>query len=321
MIKCVKNYALDANKGVNGMIGNGFSNKFERKFGRYAIPNLSLYLVICYAVGYLIYIINPSFLGYLTLDPFKIFMHGQIWRLITFVFVPERSGFILWFVMTTLLYYYIGNILERQWGTTRFTVFYGLGVLLNILVGLVIYGVNYGQLSGAGIPADQIQNYLSNFATVDMYYINMSLFFSFATLYPEMQVLLMGILPLKVKWLAWLDAAWFAYTIIRMLLNQQGIMILLPLVAILNYFTFFWDDLMGTIRRTGERAAYRTRPQTINFKKAQKQVREHKGYLHKCAVCGITDADDPNMEFRYCSKCNGYYCYCMKHINDHVHVQ
>ena len=55
--------------------------------------------------------------------------------------------------------------------------------------------------------------------------------------------------------------------------------------------------------------------------KAQKQVREHKGYLHKCAVCGITDADDPNMEFRYCSKCNGYYCYCMKHINDHVHVQ
>lgn len=185
----------------------------------------------------------------------------------------------------------------------------------------MIYGINYAQLSGAGIPADQIQNYLSNFSMVDMHYINMSLFFSFATLYPEMQVLLMGILPLKVKWLAWLDAAWFAYTIIRMLLNQQGIMILLPLVAILNYFIFFWDDLMGAIRRTGERAAYRTRPQTINFKKAQKQVREHKGYLHKCAVCGITDADDPNMEFRYCSKCNGYYCYCMKHINDHVHVQ
>ena len=78
---------------------------------------------------------------------------------------------------------------------------------------------------------------------------------------------------------------------------------------------------MGFLRRTGQRASYRANPHTINFKKAQKQVREHKGYLHKCAVCGITDADDPNMEFRYCSKCNGYYCYCMKHINDHVHVQ
>ena len=81
-------------------------------------------------------------------------------------------------------------------------------------------------------------------------------------------------------------------------------------MAILNYLIFFWEDLMGVVRRTGQRAAYRANPQTINFKKAQKQVREHKGYLHKCAVCGITD-----------SKCNGYYCYCMKHINDHVHVQ
>jgi hypothetical protein len=92
-------------------------------------------------------------------------------------------------------------------------------------------------------------------------------------------------------------------------------------VALLNYFIFFWDDLMTVVRRTSQRAAYRANPQTINFKKAQKQVQERRGYLHKCAVCGITDADDPDMEFRYCSKCNGYYCYCMKHINDHVHVE
>ena len=75
------------------------------------------------------------------------------------------------------------------------------------------------------------------------------------------------------------------------------------------------------IRRGERRVRHRTSAQTINFKKAQKQVREHKGYLHKCAVCGITDADDPNMEFRYCSKCSGYYCYCMDHINNHVHIQ
>ena len=92
---------------------------------------------------------------------------------------------ILWFAMTTLFYYYIGNSLERQWGTPRFTVFYGLGVVLNILVGFLMGGTS-------------------------MYYINMSMFFAFATLYPDLQVLLYGILPLKVKWLAWIDAALFA---------------------------------------------------------------------------------------------------------------
>ena len=154
-----------------------------------------------------------------------------------------------------------------------------------------------------------------------MYYVNMSMFFSFATLYPEMQVLLYGILPLKVKWLAWLDAALFLFDIIRYLSMGAWGYALIPVVAILNYFIFFWDDLMNIVHRKTGRMAYQARPQTINFKKAQKEVQQRKGYLHKCAVCGITDADDPNMEFRYCSKCNGYYCYCMKHINDHVHVQ
>ncbi|MBR4098714.1 MAG: hypothetical protein IKK44_01845, partial [Clostridium sp.] len=70
-----------------------------------------------------------------------------------------------------------------------------------------------------------------------------------------------------------------------------------------------------------QRVTHQVNPQTINFKKAQREVQERKGYLHKCTVCGVTDADDPDMEFRYCSKCNGYYCYCMNHINDHVHVK
>ena len=117
-------------------------------------------------------------------------LQGQIWRIISFLFVPT-SGYggmfsILWFAMTTLFYYYIGNALERQWGTARFTVFYGLGVVLNILVGFLM-------------------------GSTSMYYINMSMFFAFATLYPDLQVLLYGILPLKVKWLAWIDAALFAF--------------------------------------------------------------------------------------------------------------
>ena len=296
-------------------------DRFCYNHPNFGIPNLMKIIAIGNVLVYFLDMFSNNYVSYLLGFYPSLILQGQIWRLITFVFIPENSGFVLWFVLSILFYYYIGNALEYRWGTTRFTVFYGVGVLLNIIVGFVIYAIYYRQLSEAGIPADQIQVYLSGLPTADMYYINMSMFFAFATLYPEMQMMLYGILPIKVKWLAWLDAALFAYTIISMLLNRQWVMVLLPLVAILNYFIFFWDDLMGVIRRTGQRAAYRANPQAINFKKAQKQVREHKGYLHKCAVCGITDADDPNMEFRYCSKCNGYYCYCMKHINNHVHVQ
>ena len=124
--------------------------------------------------------------------------------------------------MTTLFYYYIGNALERQWGTTRFTVFYGLGVLLNIIMGFVMGGTS-------------------------MYYINMSMFFAFATLYPEMQVLLFGILPLKVKWLAWFDVALFGYDIVSNLLSGAWAWALMPVVAILNYLIFFWEDLAGML--------------------------------------------------------------------------
>ena len=278
-------------------------DRFCYKHPRFGIPNLMKFIVIG---NVLIYLLDMFSRGYATLlcmfYPSAV-LHGEVWRIITFLFVPV-SGYsssdmfsILWFAMTTLFYYYIGNALERQWGSTRFTVFYFLGAILNLIIGFAFQ------------------------TSVTMYYVNMSMFFSFATLYPEMQVLLYGILPLKVKWLAWLDAALFLFDIIRYLSMGAWGYALIPVVAILNYFIFFWDDLMAILRRGSSRAAHRVDPQTINFKKAQKEVQNRKGYLHKCAVCGITDADDPNMEFRYCSKCNGYYCYCMKHINDHVHIQ
>lgn len=268
----------------------------------FGIPNLMKYIVIGNVMVYFLDLFSRGYASWMLSFSSPLILQGQVWRVLSFVFVPVATGGAtpigkaLFFAMTVLFYYYIGNALERQWGTTRFTVFYGLGVLLNIIMGFVMGGTS-------------------------MYYINMSMFFAFATLYPEMQVLLMGILPLKVKWLAWLDAAMFAFDIFFSIFSHRWITAVLPLVALLNYFIFFWDDLMSVVHRTGQRAAYRANPQTINFKKAQKQVQERRGYLHKCAVCGITDADDPDMEFRYCSKCNGYYCYCMKHINDHVHVE
>ena len=269
----------------------------------FGIANLMKYIAIGNVAIFLMDLVTGGYASaFLRFHP-QLILHGQIWRLLTFVFVPV-SGFnprdmfsILWFAMSVLFYYYVGNALERQWGSARFTMFYGLGVVLNIIIGFAF-----------GLP-------------VNMYYVNMSMFFSFATLYPDMQVLLYGILPLKVKWLAWFDAALFAFDMVRAVSMGAWAFALLPVAALLNYFIFFWDDLMYLIRGKRERAAYRRSPQVVNFKKAQKELKKDRGYIHKCAVCGITDADDPDMEFRYCSKCNGYYCYCSKHINNHTHVQ
>ena len=161
-------------------------DRFCYKHPRLGIPGLMKYIVIANVAVYLMDMFsNGYFSAMLRFYP-ALIMEGQVWRLLTFIFVPTSGGFILWFALTTLFYYYIGNALENQWGSTRFTVFYGVGVLLNIFTGMVTYWI-----SGAFLE------------TASMYYVNMSMFFAFATLYPDMRVLLYGILPLKVKWLAW----------------------------------------------------------------------------------------------------------------------
>ena len=293
-------------------------DRFCYKHPRFGIPNLMLVIVVGNVLVWLMdqFSYGVSLSALLAFSPYYI-LHGQIWRIITFVFVPLDSN--LFFLAVSLYFYYmIGSVLEREWGTAKFNVFYGLGILLNVVVGFLLYAVTAPLYPSHLLPL---------LTTASMTYVNLSLFFAFATLYPNMQVLLFFIIPIKIKWLAWIDAALFGWSVLSSLFGvfTSGLAalpgVIIPLVAILNYFIFFWEDLMRILHRTGQRAAYRTRPQTINFKKAQKEVQQRKGYLHKCAVCGITDADDPNKEFRYCSKCNGYYCYCSEHIHNHVHIQ
>jgi ribosomal protein L37AE/L43A len=143
------------------------------------------------------------------------------------------------------------------------------------------------------------------------------MFFAFATPFPNFQVLLFFILPVKMKWLAYIDAALFLWSILGGALNGDLVAALLPVVAILNYLIYFFSDLTSFLGM----AKHRYNRQTVNFKQAAKKKQQQKGYLHKCTVCGRTDTDNPGLEFRYCSKCNGYYCYCMDHINDHVHIK
>ena len=288
-------------------------DRFCRKHPRLAIPNLMMYIVIGTAIVYILDMFGPFPISdYLTFSPYYI-VRGQVWRLITFIFIPlDNNPF--WFILSLYMYWWIGSAVEREWGSTKFTVFYGTGVLLNILSGLIL-ALFLGGFSGP-IPTLHGAEYL-----------NMSLFFSMATLFPDLTILLFFVIPLKAKWLAWIDAALFLFGIGRGLVNTvlygpfMLVSVIPPLVAMLNYLLFFWSDITGFFTRTFRRAKHQTSRQTINFKQATRHAQQQKGYIHKCAVCGKTDTDYPDEEFRYCSKCNGYYCYCSEHIHNHVHIE
>ena len=292
---------------------NNWLNQLERKYGRFGIPNLTNILVGGQILVLAIELfVNQTVSVWLALSRYFL-LRGQIWRIITFVFVPLDSN--LFFLAVSLYFYYmIGSVLEREWGTAKFNVFYGLGILLNVVVGFLLYAVTAPLYPSHLLPL---------LTTASMTYVNLSLFFAFATLYPNMQVLLFFIIPIKIKWLAWIDAALFGWSVLSSLFGvfTSGLAalpgVIIPLVAILNYFIFFWDNFLQLFGRV----KYQTSRQTVNFKKATKQAQQQKGYIHKCAVCGKTDTDYPNEEFRYCSKCNGYYCYCSEHIHNHVHIQ
>ena len=278
---------------------NAFSRAIDRfcyKHPRFGIPNLMLYVIIGNLIAYLLTMLDRTglFYSYLLFSP-RLILQGQVWRLISFLFLPVSNNLFL-AAISLYFYYFIGRTLEREWGTPKFTIFYLSGVLFHIIGGMIIGLLTH---SAPGISG---------------HYLNLSMFFAFASLYPNMQVLLFFILPIKIRWLALLDAAYFLYGIIRI---SPPLYKLSPVIAILNYLLFFSGDLVSSLRHAGGR-----RPaKTVHFRSAAQAAKENKGYLHKCAVCGKTDTEYPDLEFRYCSKCNGYYCYCQDHIHNHVHVQ
>ena len=289
--------------------GYGPIDRFCAKHPNFGIPNLMKIIVFgqiaVYLVNMLVYVMfRQSFISYLQFIPAYI-LQGQVWRLVTWVVVPNASSpFML--LLTCYFYYWIAAMLEREWGTARFTLFYLSGTVLSVVIGMLVGLVGVAQIN---------PYYL--ITSMDLsYYLNMSIFLVLAVLYGEMQVLLFFVVPVKMKWMALIDVVLVVVDMARFVQAGLWMLALVPLASYINFFIFtwpFWQAKLGIVR-------HKTDPKVIHFKQAQKQAQETKGYHHKCAVCGITDADDPDMEFRYCSKCDGYYCYCSNHINNHVHI-
>ena len=271
-------------------------DKMERRFGRYAIRNLTMYLLAGYAIGYLLSFTMPQLLTYFTLEP-ALILKGQVWRLLSWVIIPPNDNII--FVIFMLLYYSLGNTLESYWGAFRYNVYIFSGILFTVIGAFIVNGL-IGGITGFG----------SLYST---YYINMSIFLACASIMPDYQLLLYGIIPIKMKWLAVLDVVLLAVDAV-----QGGLIIRIVIIAsLLNFIIFFFCN--RNLRGHSPKQAARR-------KKFQKQISRPQnqyagGAKHRCAVCGRTELDNPTLEFRYCSKCNGNYEYCQDHLFTHEHVK
>ena len=273
-------------------------NKLERKFGRFGIPHLTNYILVCYVIGYLLSMTKTSLISYLYLEP-GLILQGQIWRLITWVLVPPGMSNILFVLI--MFYYSLGTTLERTWGTFRYTLYIFSGLLFTVIGAFLLYFIEGGYVLFAGM-----------FST---YYISMSILLAFAVSYPDMRVLLYFVIPIKMKWMAFVYVAMIGYDIfnyVRMGVWQMAV----PIVAsLLNFIIFFLST--RDIQRYHPKEVKRRQ----EFKKAVNPTKVTTITKHKCAVCGRTERDGENLEFRFCSKCNGNYEYCQDHLYTHEHVK
>lgn len=283
-----------------------FIDKLERKFGRFGIPNLTIYMIVCYVIGYALMIVNPGILNWLSLEPAYI-LRGQVWRLVTWVLYPPSTSGVLWFAIAVLFFYYpIGTSLERTIGTFKYTLYILSGVIFTILGAFILYF-----LLGGNVLVGNV------FST---YYISLSTFLAYAMCYPDMQVLLMFIIPVKMKWMAIFYVVIVVYEMIQYIMAGAWYLVIPIVASLLNFIIFYF----------GTKDFSRYNPKEVHrrneFRRAmepQERMKSGSGSVtkHKCAICGRTELDDPNLEFRFCSRCNGNYEYCQDHLFTHTHVK
>ena len=193
-------------------------SKLKLRFGKYTVENLMLVLCAGQVIVFFADLMTRGWASDLLWLSWSDVMHGQVWRLLTFVFVPESST-LLSLLISVYFYYFIGGTLENEWGSFNFNCYYLLGMICNIVAAV---------FTGFGTS----------------YYLKLTLFFAFSMLYPEFQLLLFYIIPVKAKWIAVMDALFYLYEFIMYpSLRLNMILSLIPL------FLFFWDDIISAFRR------------------------------------------------------------------------
>jgi len=286
-----------------------FMQKLERKWGRHAIYGLHKYVIGAYFIGFILEYLPIGITSYLQFSVEAI-LHGQIWRLVTWIFCGTGTG------LFTLLFLFclipMGDTLERFLGTFRMNVYLIGGMLLNVVGGILIYLVSF-LILGEGLPV-----YLTN------YYVLLSMFMALAIIMPDATVNLYFILPIKMKWMLlvyFLELLYEIYTYYSIGASSDvaiGIMFVVVygsqiIFALLNLFLFFY---LSKIRLTRKQ---KKRQREFRAQMASEPRPDSGITRHKCAVCGRTELDDPSLTFRYCSKCTGNKEYCQEHLFTHIH--
>lgn len=275
-------------------------NRFCYRHRDKGIPNLMLFVCLGIAAVYLINQMDPSQTLYywLSFDR-SLILRGQVWRLFSYIFL-DTAGTVFWTAIMLIFYYTLGQGIENVWGTLRLNLFYFTGILI-----MDVYCLIFGGNASA-------------------YYLHLSLFLAYATLFPDAQFMILFVIPVKSWVLALIDLVMILLGVINFFPYN-----FFPLIALANYFLAFGKDCRNLLppswrlnaRRAVKKASH---PKTVPFNTAGSYQATHAKvkapYTHKCTVCGRTDVDSPDLEFRYCSRCKGYHCYCSEHISNHAHI-
>ncbi len=287
-------------------------NKIRRFFNIHNIPNLMYYIIIINVVVFVMDIIagslwQTSVSGWLTLNPADV-IRGQVWRLVTFVFVlPDLgTGFInivLWNILVLYFYYWIGSNLEQYWGSGKFTMYYLSGIVVCWICAFAGYGLSF-----------VLPGYIG---TMSSLLLNSGLFLAFATVFPNETIRIFLILPVKVKWLGIISFVGMALGVLGGIVMGDILSAMTSVAVLANYLLWFGAEWIERIRFGSKNKVRKAQFKSKIIKMDAK--RGGKNYRHKCCVCGKTDESDPNMQFRYCVKCSGLKEYCMDHINNHTH--
>ena len=284
------------------------------------IPNLMLYIALGNAIVSIFSLFNGgiSLFELLCFDKGKI-LQGQVWRLVTYVFTQSSDGFMG--LIFLYFFYMLGRHVEMSMGTLRFNIFYLSGVVL-----MDVFAMAFAPVIPTTPVTEDVYMYLVNTVPVYAnmaYYLHLSLLLTFATTNPDSQFLIFFIIPIR----AWVMGLLYLVMVLASVFNLSYPVLyfphnLFPLVALGNYLIFMGKDVANLlplslrVKRKRKKQAGQTRKDPIPFRPAEKP-----DYSHRCTVCGRTDISNPELEFRYCSRCAGYHCYCSDHISNHTHIE
>lgn len=256
-------------------------DKLEGRLGRFSVPNLTLLFVMGQTAAWFFSFGHPQRLQALLLLPDEV-RDGEIWRLLSFLFIPPGTGILTLFCI--YLFWLMGSALEGYWGTFRYNIYVLIAYLMTLAVAFLSPG-GPGEVTNA--------------------FIGGSVFLAFAYLNPEFMLFIFFVLPVKIKWLALLT--WIGYAVTLVTGDWQNRALVLASIA--NFLLFFADSIF-----------YRARYGKRRMESAMRVIKNSRTAFHRCTTCGLTELDNSQAEFRFCSKCEGNHEYCTEHLRSHEHV-